>query len=120
MIFFNDELILCEECSKLADDVETSIAKHLNEFKPVVNARRWKSNKKNKNPKNHVYINFHYRINGAFQLNLHLNHVQFYLYIFECCSLIRPFSKKRILRNVVFINKFVWILSYKKDTYHSI
>ena len=45
---FNDKLILCEECSKWVDDVETCIAKHLNEFKPVVNARRLKNNKKNK------------------------------------------------------------------------
>ena len=47
---FNDELILCEECCKWADDVETTAEKHLNEFKPAVNAKRWKkNNKKNKN-----------------------------------------------------------------------
>ena len=38
---FNDELILCEGCNKWVDDVEPSIEKHLNEFKPVVQAKRW-------------------------------------------------------------------------------
>jgi len=51
MLCFNDELILCEECSKWVGGVETCIEKHLNEFKPVVNARRWKNNEKNKNQK---------------------------------------------------------------------
>ena len=41
--WFNDELILCEGCNKWVDDVETSIEKHLNEFKPVVQAKRWKT-----------------------------------------------------------------------------
>ena len=49
---FNDALILCKECNKWVDDVETTIEKHLNEFKPVVNAKRWKNNKKNKNQTN--------------------------------------------------------------------
>ena len=30
--YFDDESILCEECSKSLDDVETTIEKHLNEF----------------------------------------------------------------------------------------
>ena len=48
MLCFTDEMLLCEECSKWVDDVETTIEKHLNEFKPVVHAKRWKNNKKNK------------------------------------------------------------------------
>jgi len=40
MPFFNAELILCEECNKCVDDVETTIEKHLKEFKPVVHAKR--------------------------------------------------------------------------------
>ena len=51
MLFCNDELVLCKECSKWVDDVETIIEKHLNEFKPLVHCRRWKSNKKNKSQK---------------------------------------------------------------------
>ena len=41
------------------DDVQTIVEKHLNEFKAVVHAKRWKSNKKYKHPKKYVYINFH-------------------------------------------------------------
>jgi len=33
MLFFQN--ILRDECSKWADDVEATIEKHLNEFKPV-------------------------------------------------------------------------------------
>ena len=51
MLYFNDGLILCEECNNRVDDVETTIEKHLNEFKPVVHAKRWKNNKKNRNKK---------------------------------------------------------------------
>ena len=77
MLFLNDELILCEECNKWVDDVETIIEKHLNDFKPVFNAKGWNKNKKNQHQKiDYVYINFHYGINRVFQLNLHLNHVQ--------------------------------------------
>ena len=47
--FFNDELILCKECNKWVDDVETTIEKHSNEFQPAVNAKRWKNSKNNKN-----------------------------------------------------------------------
>ena len=36
-----NEFILCEECSKFVDNVETTIEKHLNEFQPVVHAKRW-------------------------------------------------------------------------------
>ena len=45
---FNDELILCKECNKWVDDVETNIKqkKHSNEFKPVVHAKRWKKKEK--------------------------------------------------------------------------
>ena len=42
---FQDELKLWEECSKRVDGVEATIEKHLNEFKPVCNAKRWKNNK---------------------------------------------------------------------------
>ena len=52
MLFFKDELILRDECSKWADDVEATIEKHLNEFKPVFHARKWKNNKNNKDQKN--------------------------------------------------------------------
>ena len=45
---FNDELILCKDCSKWVDSVGTTIEKHLNEFEPVVHAKRWKNNEKNK------------------------------------------------------------------------
>ena len=45
MLFFQDELILCDECNKWVNDVGESIEKHLNEFKPVFYARRWKRNK---------------------------------------------------------------------------
>ena len=41
------EVILCKECSKLVAVVETTIEKHLNQLKPVVNAKRWKNNKNN-------------------------------------------------------------------------
>ena len=51
MLFFKDELILCEECSKWVDDVETTIETHTREVKPVVNAKRWKNNKENKTQK---------------------------------------------------------------------
>ena len=54
--YFNDELILCEECCKWVDDVETTIEKHLNGFKPVVHSKRWKSNKDNKIPKIIMFI----------------------------------------------------------------
>jgi len=47
MLFFTDELILCEECCKFLDDVEATIEEHLNEFKAVVHAKRWKKNNKN-------------------------------------------------------------------------
>jgi hypothetical protein len=30
--YFDDEFILCKECSKWLDDVETTIEKHLTEF----------------------------------------------------------------------------------------
>jgi len=50
--YFSDELILCEECCEWVDDVETTIEKHLNEFKPVVHAKRWKNNKNNQIQKN--------------------------------------------------------------------
>ena len=47
------------------------LEKHFTEFKPVVHCRIWKNRKKNQNQKNnYVYINFHYRIDGEFQLNL--------------------------------------------------
>ena len=49
-VFFQDELILCDECNKWVNDVELTIEKHLNEFKPVFHAKRLK-NKKNKNQK---------------------------------------------------------------------
>ena len=35
----NDEFISCEECSKWVDNVETTIPKHLNNFKPVAQAQ---------------------------------------------------------------------------------
>ena len=31
--------LLCEECSKWMDSVETTIEQHINEFKPVVHAK---------------------------------------------------------------------------------
>ena len=66
--YFNDELILCEECPTWVDNVETTIEKHLHEFKPVVHAKRWKKNNKKKQHQNKsCYINFHYRINGVFR-----------------------------------------------------
>ena len=49
--FFQDELILCDECDKWVNDVEEKIEKHLNGFKPVFHAKIWKANKKNKNRK---------------------------------------------------------------------
>jgi hypothetical protein len=49
-------LILCEGCNKWVGDVKTSIEKHVNEFKPVVNAKRWKNNKNNKNQKIIMFI----------------------------------------------------------------
>ena len=55
MLCFNDELILCEECSKWVVGVETCIEKHLNEFKPVVNARRWKNNTNKKSKTKCLY-----------------------------------------------------------------
>ena len=81
----------------------------------MVNARRWKNNEKNKKAQNnYVYINLHYRINGVLQLNLYLNHVHFCLYVFQCCSLINSFClKKGVLWNVVFVNKFIWVISYR-------
>ena len=79
--YFNDEFIVCKECSTWIDNVETTIAKHLNEFKPVVHCRRWKNKKKSETKK--VYINFHYRINGEFEFDLYLNHVLFSLYVFN-------------------------------------
>ena len=91
MLCFNDELILREECNKWVDDVETTIEKHLNEFKPVVHAKIWKNNKNSKIPKKIVYINVQYRINGVFQVNLCSNHVQFFVYVFQFYSLINPF-----------------------------
>ena len=82
--YFTDELILCEECSKWVYDVETTIEKHSNEFKPVLNAKIWKNNKKNKSQKNnYVYISFHYIMNGVFQLNQYLNNVLFCVYVFN-------------------------------------
>ena len=48
LLFFQDELILCDECEKRINGVEETIDKHLNEFKPVYHARRWKTNEKNK------------------------------------------------------------------------
>ena len=47
---FDDDYILRKECSRWIADVETSNAKHTNEFKPGVHATRWKmNNKKNHN-----------------------------------------------------------------------
>ena len=51
----NDELILCKECNTWVDDVETSVEKHLDEFKPGVNAKRWKNNKNNNNQQKCLY-----------------------------------------------------------------
>ena len=50
--FFKNELILCAECDTWANDVEETIEKHRNDFKPVLNVKRWKNNKNNKNQKN--------------------------------------------------------------------
>ena len=52
MLFFQRELIFVEECSKWINDVEETIEKHLNEFKPVFHAKRLKNNKNNKTQKN--------------------------------------------------------------------
>ena len=41
--------------NKFVDDVETTIEKHLNEFKPVVHAKIWKNHEKNKNQKICLY-----------------------------------------------------------------
>ena len=49
--FFQDELILRDVCNKWVNDVEETIEKHLNEFKPVFHAKGWKNNKNNKNQK---------------------------------------------------------------------
>ena len=49
--YFLNELILCQECSKWVDDVESTIEKHSSEFKPVVHDKIWKNNKNNKNKK---------------------------------------------------------------------
>jgi len=59
--YFDDEFILCKECSKWLDDVETTIEKHVNAFKPVVSCKRWKMDqKKNQNQeKSYDYINVH-------------------------------------------------------------
>ena len=60
-------MILCKECNEWVDDVETTIEKHLNEFEPVVHAKRWKNKKKNKDQKNDdVYIKFQYIIKVYF------------------------------------------------------
>ena len=65
---FNDEYILCNECSKWVDNVEATIEKkHLNEFKRVVHAKRWKNNKKNKHQQIIRFISISIRINGVFQ-----------------------------------------------------
>ena len=53
---FQDELIWCEECDKWINAVEEAIEKHLNEFKPVYHAERWKNNKSNKNQKIIMWI----------------------------------------------------------------
>ena len=46
---FNDEYILCKECSTWVDNVETTVEKkHLNEFKPVVHAKIWNKNQNQK------------------------------------------------------------------------
>jgi len=66
--WFNDEFVLCKECSKWTDNVQTTIEKHVSEFKPVVSCKRWKMNKrKNQIQKKYVYINFDYRIDVEFQ-----------------------------------------------------
>jgi len=44
---FQDELNICEECNKWINNVEETFDKHLNEFKPVYTAKRWKANKNN-------------------------------------------------------------------------
>ena len=56
MLFLYDGLVLCEECCKWIDDVETTVDKHLNEFKPVVHAKTWKNESKNRNRKVPVFI----------------------------------------------------------------
>ena len=40
MLCFQDELILCDECDKWVNDVGETIEKHLNEFKPVLHAKK--------------------------------------------------------------------------------
>jgi len=54
--YFNDDLMLCKDCSKRVDDVEPTVQTHLNEFKPVVHAKTWKNNKKNTNQKMIMFI----------------------------------------------------------------
>ena len=46
--------------------------------------------------KKYIYINFHYRIKSVFHLNLHLNHVQFFVYVFQSYPLIIPFVVEKM------------------------
>ena len=49
--YFNDEYRLCKECSRWIDNVETTVEQHVNGFKAVVHAKRWKNNKNNTHQK---------------------------------------------------------------------